>query len=137
MQVVVGRGGGEAVYMRLRLGPRGGRNYVWGGQGVPQERGCHFPGDGGFRASVSVLEQQVTCERTPGPSCPHTVLVRGHAGPVTNKLSRGGDLLGAKMMNQMVLESQLSHQIVNLSFTIANQNNKLTFWGGGWIPKSN
>jgi hypothetical protein len=86
--------GGGGGYMRLRLGPRGGRNYVWGGQGVPQERDCHFPGEGGVSASVSVLKQRVVSVRTPGPSCPQLVLVRGHAGPVINKLSQAGDLLG-------------------------------------------
>ena len=38
--------------------------------GVPQERVCHFPGDGGVRTSVSVLQQRVVRERTQGPSCP-------------------------------------------------------------------
>ena len=40
--------------------------------GVSQERGCHFPGDGGVRASVSVLQQRVVRERTPGPDFPQT-----------------------------------------------------------------
>ena len=40
--------------------------------GVPQERGCHFPGDGGVRTSVSVLQERVVRERTHGPSCPRT-----------------------------------------------------------------
>ena len=35
-----------------------------------QERGCPFPGDGGVSAFVSVLQQRVVRERTPGPSCP-------------------------------------------------------------------
>ena len=31
--------------------------------GSPQERGCPFPGDGGVRTSVSLLEERVVCER--------------------------------------------------------------------------
>ena len=38
--------------------------------GVPQERGCHFPRDGGVRTFVSVLKQRVVCEKTSGPSFP-------------------------------------------------------------------
>ena len=70
--------------------PRCLRHQEWGSP-VPQERGCHVPGDGGVRAPVSVLQQQVVRERTPGPSCPHTPAwgLRGHAGLVINKLPYG------------------------------------------------
>jgi len=53
---------------RRRQGPRSRRRSR--GMGVSQELGCHFPGDEGVRASVSVLQQRVVRERTPGPSCP-------------------------------------------------------------------
>ena len=40
--------------------------------GVPQERGCPFPGHKGVRASVSLLQHRVVCERNPDPSSTST-----------------------------------------------------------------
>ena len=36
---------------------------------------------------VQVLQQRVVRERTPGPSCPQTALVRGHTGLVIHQLA--------------------------------------------------
>ena len=41
---------------------------------VPQERGCHFPGDRGVRTSVSVLQQRVVPIQLPQSKCPRPCL---------------------------------------------------------------
>ena len=41
-------------------------------------------------------------------------------------------------IHEMVLESQLPHRVVNLLFTITNENNKLTMlWGTDFLEPSN
>ena len=54
--------------------------------------GCHFPGDGGVRTSVFVLQQRVVRGKTPALEAqrpPQRDLVRGQAGLVISKLSPG------------------------------------------------
>ena len=58
--------------------------------GSPQERGCPFPGDGGVRTSVSLLEERVVCERNRDLSRtrpPQMFLVCDHAGLVIDKFA--------------------------------------------------
>ena len=63
----------------------------------------------------------------------HEIGVRNPLGQIRDQprhLGGGGDYL-TQSINQMVLESQLTHKEVNILFELVIVNNKLTVWEGG------